>query len=83
MLPRGSALREQGVEPAAGLVEDLDGLCHLLGRAGARHLRGGEALVPADFTAAFVIAAAVVLSALPGFWALPRDTGADVSGHRP
>ncbi|MCW8087010.1 MDR family MFS transporter [Sabulicella glaciei] len=49
----------------------------------ARHLRGGEALVPADFTAAFVIAAAVVLSALPGFWMLPRDTGAAVSGHRP
>ncbi|MFL1463609.1 MFS transporter [Roseococcus sp. DSY-14] len=49
----------------------------------ARHWRGGAALAPADFTAAFVAAALVVLCAVPGFLALPRGAGAAVSGHRP
>lgn len=49
----------------------------------ARHWRGGEALAVADFTVAFLAAGAVVLLAVPGFLALPPDTGREVSGHRP
>lgn len=48
----------------------------------SRHLRGDPVLLPADFTAAFVIAALVVLAGLPGFVALPKGAGAAVSGHR-
>jgi EmrB/QacA subfamily drug resistance transporter len=49
----------------------------------SRHLTGHATLTPADFTLAFGVAAAVVLSATPGFWRLPPDAGSEVSGHLP
>jgi EmrB/QacA subfamily drug resistance transporter len=48
----------------------------------SQHLTGHAALTAADFTAAFLIAALVVTSAVPFAARLPRDAGAAVSGHR-
>ncbi|WP_371819013.1 MDR family MFS transporter [Roseococcus sp. SDR] len=48
----------------------------------SRHMAGHEALLPSDFTAAFLIAGLVVASASPLFAMLPRDAGAEVSGKR-
>jgi EmrB/QacA subfamily drug resistance transporter len=47
------------------------------------HLSGHAALTPADFTLAFLVAAAIVLAATPGFARLPADAGSEVSGHSP
>ena len=48
----------------------------------SRHMAAHESLMPSDFTAAFLVAAAVVLAAAPFFALLPRDAGAEVSGKR-
>lgn len=48
----------------------------------SRHMAGHEALLPSDFTAAFLIAGLVVLASSPIFARLPRDAGAEVSGKR-
>jgi EmrB/QacA subfamily drug resistance transporter len=45
--------------------------------------RGGSALGRPDFTAAFVVAALLVLANLPFGWVLRHDAAAEVSGHRP
>jgi MFS family permease len=49
----------------------------------SRHASGHAALTPADFTLAFLLAAAIVLAATPGFARLPADAGSEVSGHSP
>jgi EmrB/QacA subfamily drug resistance transporter len=48
----------------------------------SRHMARHEALLPSDFTAAFLIAGLVVASASPLFAMLPRDAGSEVSGKR-
>jgi hypothetical protein len=48
----------------------------------SRHVAGRDALLTADFTAAFLVAGLVVLAAAPLALRLPRDAGAEVSGHR-
>jgi MFS family permease len=48
----------------------------------SRHMAGHEALLPSDFTAAFLIAALAVLASSPLFARLPKDAGAEVSGKR-
>jgi hypothetical protein len=45
-------------------------------------LAGRGTLAVADFSAGFVVAAAVVLASVPLHARLPRDAGAEVSGHR-
>jgi len=45
-------------------------------------LRHGDGLSPADFWPAFVTVGLVSLLSIPAFMALPRDAGAEVSGHR-
>jgi MFS family permease len=45
-------------------------------------LAGRGSLAVADFSAGFVVAAAVVLASVPLHARLPRDAGAEVSGHR-
>ena len=45
-------------------------------------LAGREALMPADFSAGFLVAAAVVLASVPLHARLARDAGSEVSGHR-
>ena len=45
-------------------------------------LAGRDALLPADFSLGFVVAALVVVLAVPLHARLPADTGAEVSGHR-
>jgi len=45
-------------------------------------LHGRDALAVADFSTGFLVAAAVVLAAVPLHARLPRDAGAEVSGHR-
>ncbi|WP_424812550.1 MDR family MFS transporter [Roseococcus sp. YIM B11640] len=49
----------------------------------SRHITGHGALQPSDFTAAFLIAAAVVVMAVPFAAGLPRDVGSEVSGKKP
>lgn len=46
----------------------------------ARHVSGDAVLQPADFTAAFLIAAVVVLSSVPFALGLAKDVGSEVSG---
>ena len=48
----------------------------------SRYFSGHEHLLPSDFTAAFLIAAATVAAASPLFALLPRDAGAEVSGRK-
>jgi EmrB/QacA subfamily drug resistance transporter len=48
----------------------------------SRHMAGHEALLPSDFTAAFLIAGLVVAASSPLFALLPKDAGAEVSGRR-
>lgn len=48
----------------------------------SRHMAGHAALLPSDFTAAFLIAGLVVLASSPLFALLPKDAGAEVSGRR-
>lgn len=48
----------------------------------SRHLSGHEALLPSDFTAAFLIAGLVVAASSPLFALLPKDAGSEVSGKR-
>ena len=48
----------------------------------SRHMSGHETLLPSDFTAAFLIAGAVVAASSPLFALLPKDAGAEVSGKR-
>lgn len=48
----------------------------------SRHMAGHEALLPSDFTAAFLIAALAVLASSPLFALLPKDAGSEVSGKR-
>jgi hypothetical protein len=38
--------------------------------------------MPADFSAGFLVAAAVVLASVPLHARLPAEAGAEVSGHR-
>ena len=45
-------------------------------------LAGRTALMPADFTWGFVVAALVVLLSVPLHTRLPADAGSEVSGHR-
>jgi EmrB/QacA subfamily drug resistance transporter len=45
-------------------------------------LSGRDALAVADFSTGFLVAAAVVLAAVPLHARLPADAGAEVSGHR-
>jgi MFS family permease len=59
-----------GVVLATGVIE------------GSRHLAGRETLLTTDFTTAFLVAGLVVLAAAPLALRLPRDAGAEVSGHR-
>jgi hypothetical protein len=44
-------------------------------------LSGREALMPADFSLGFVVAALVVVLSVPLHARLPADAGAEVSGH--
>ncbi len=46
----------------------------------ARSISGDAVLRPADFTAAFLVAAAVVLSSIPFALGLAKDVGSEVSG---
>lgn len=45
-------------------------------------IAGRDALLPADFSMGFVVAALVVVLAVPLHARLPADAGAEVSGHR-
>lgn len=66
----------QQLTPALGVVLSTATLEASL----AMHGRG--ALMPADFTLGFVVAAAVVLLSVPLHARLAPDAGAEVSGHR-
>ncbi|MDB5414280.1 MAG: transporter [Rubritepida sp.] len=66
----------QQLAPALGVVLSTGSL------EVSRHLSGHATLTPSDFTAAFLIAALVALSASPFFSRLPADAGAEVSGKR-
>jgi len=48
----------------------------------ARHVTGDAVLRPADFTAAFLVAAMVVLSSIPFALGLAKDVGSEVSGRK-
>ncbi|WP_421993881.1 MDR family MFS transporter [Roseococcus sp.] len=48
-----------------------------------RHFTGDAVLRPADFTAAFLVAAAVVLTSIPFALGLAKDVGFEVSGRKP
>ncbi|TCH97682.1 MFS transporter [Roseococcus sp. SYP-B2431] len=48
----------------------------------ARHVNGDAVLRPADFTAAFLVAALVVAASIPFALGLPRDVGSEVSGRK-
>ncbi len=43
---------------------------------------GEDALIIADFRAAFAAVAAMGLCSFPFFWSLARDTGTEISGHK-
>jgi MFS family permease len=43
---------------------------------------GEDALIIADFRAAFAAVAAMGLFSFPFFWSLARDTGVEISGHK-
>ncbi len=74
----------QQLAPALGVVlatATLEASAALGGGGGGSGRHG--ALTTADFSAAFLVAGAVVLATMPFFARLAPDTGADVSGHRP
>ncbi|MBR0673258.1 MFS transporter [Neoroseomonas soli] len=66
----------QQLTPALGVVLATGTLEVSLG------LAGREALLPADFSLGFVVAAVVVVLSIPLHARLPADAGAEVSGHR-
>ena len=44
-------------------------------------LHGGTALVPTDFTTAFLVISVGAFLSIPQFLKLPRNAGASMSGH--